>query len=523
MNMRRKTIILLLAGFCFLPVGAQTAKEQQSDYDSFKKQALKEYSDYRKECLKEYADFVRRAWKDYGAEKAVPKPKDEEFVPVVAKLDNETESWLSTQLEWVRDKAKRLFQKKKKSNKRKPESKPVEIEQVIRIKQENQEQPRPLSPVIEAPVERPSHLVFMLYGTECKVRVDEDCKFKLGGTSNQEIATTLEGMVTGSYDNLLSDCLKLRLTHKLSDWAYYQMLKALTDTYLGKDTNESVLLQAFLYSQSGYKMRLGKNMGKLYLLAASKHFIYDLNYFSIDGEWYYVLNDEKVTRMTICEAKYPNELPMSLLIPNAQDFAVAQSPERTITSLRYPDFSFTVSSNKNLMEFYNSYPTSVVNNNIMTRWAMYANTPIDRGIGGQLYPAMKEKLTGLSELDAVERILNWVQTGFVYNYDNNVWGGDRAFFAEESLFYPYCDCEDRAILMSHLVRDLLGLDVILVYYPGHLAMAVGFTDEVVGDYIMLEGKRYTVCDPTFIGAGVGRTMDDMDNGKATVIKLEKTL
>ena len=65
MNMRRKTIILLLAGFCVLPVGAQTAKEQQSDYDSFKKQALKEYSDYRKECLKEYADFVRRAWKDY--------------------------------------------------------------------------------------------------------------------------------------------------------------------------------------------------------------------------------------------------------------------------------------------------------------------------------------------------------------------------------------------------------------------------------------------------------------------------
>ena len=117
-------------------------------------------------------------------------------------------------------------------------------------------------------------------------------------------------------------------------------------------------------------------------------------------------------------------------------------------------------------------------------------------------------------------LLNFVQTAFVYEYDDKVWGGDRAFFAEESLYYPYCDCEDRSILFSRLVRDLLGLKVLLVYYPGHLATAVCFTDNVTGDYISLNNQKYVVCDPTYIGAPVGATMPDMDNGKAKVILLQ---
>ena len=89
-----------------------------------------------------------------------------------------------------------------------------------------------------------------------------------------------------------------------------------------------------------------------------------------------------------------------------------------------------------------------------------------------LYTPLREQLAGLDKKEAAERLLNFVQTAFVYEYDEKVWGHDRAFFAEETLFYPYCDCEDRSILFSRLVRDLLGLDAVLVYYPGHLATAV---------------------------------------------------
>lgn len=117
-------------------------------------------------------------------------------------------------------------------------------------------------------------------------------------------------------------------------------------------------------------------------------------------------------------------------------------------------------------------------------------------------------------------LLNFVQTAFVYEYDDKVWGYDRAFFAEETLFYPYCDCEDRSILFSRLVRDLLGLKVVLIYYPGHLATAVRFSENVTGDYLSVNTSRYVICDPTYIGAPVGRTMPNMNNGNAKVILLE---
>lgn len=100
-------------------------------------------------------------------------------------------------------------------------------------------------------------------------------------------------------------------------------------------------------------------------------------------------------------------------------------------------------------------------------------------------------------------------------------GGEIVFFfADETLYYPSCDCEDRAILFTRLIRDLLGLKTALIYYPGHLASAVCFTENVAGDYLLLEDNRYLICDPTYINAPVGKTMPDMDNKKAKVILLD---
>lgn len=94
----------------------------------------------------------------------------------------------------------------------------------------------------------------------------------------------------------------------------------------------------------------------------------------------------------------------------------------------------------------------------MTRWAMYANTPLDSSVKQKLYPALAEAMDGKSYPEAADILLDFVQTAFVYEYDNKVWDGDRAFFAEESLYYPYCDCEYRSILFSRIVRDLFRIE-----------------------------------------------------------------
>ena len=310
------------------------------------------------------------------------------------------------------------------------------------------------------------------------------------------------------------------LYRKLCDWAYLLLVQTIADQFCGAQTNEAALLAGYLYYQSGYKVRFGSVADRIYLLVASRHFIYDKESVIVDGERFYPLEDVG-GNLSICRASFPKEQSLSLFIPQSPAFAeTAAADERTIASHRYDGLECKVQVNKNLIDFYNTYPTSEVNGNFMTRWAMYANTPMEQKVQKQLYPILQEKIADLNEHDAANKLLNWVQTAFVYEYDDKVWGHDRAFFAEETLFYPYCDCEDRAILFTRIVRDLLGLKCILIYYPGHLASAVCFNQQVKGDYISLNGSKFVVCDPTYIGAPVGLTMPNMDNESANVIILE---
>lgn len=337
------------------------------------------------------------------------------------------------------------------------------------IKDENA--PNPVAPIKETPDDRPQYMTFQYLGTRFQVRSPKCIPLHLNGNSEEAIADGWKEFSNEAYNNLIIDCMKLRKERNLCDWSYLLMLRSMADNYFGKGTNEAALLTAFIFSQSGYKIRMGMDGNKLTVLFASRHVLYNQAYFECDGEKFYPLTSTS-SRMKLCAAKFPKEQPLSLWVGKTPKVDFVGSLGRTLVAERYPEISVQVSVNKNLLAFYESYPSSEVGGNFMTRWAMYANTPMDESVKRGLYPALKEKVSGLSEKDAMERLLNWVQTAFVYEYDDKVWGHDRAFFAEETLYYPYCDCEDRSILLSRLVRDLLGLKCILIYYPGHLAMAV---------------------------------------------------
>ena len=77
---------------------------------------------------------------------------------------------------------------------------------------------------------------------------------------------------------------------------------------------------------------------------------------------------------------------------------------------------------------------------------------------------------------------------------------------------PYCDCEDRSIFYAYLVHEILGLDVLLIGYPGHECTAVALSvvpQNATG--LKYRDKVYYVCDPTYIGADIGMCMPDYMN------------
>lgn len=466
-------------------------RQAKSEIDSFRKESMDGFRDFREKANREYAAFLAAAWKDLRGEIPLAVPKEEEPVVPIPYDDRKKPP--------VKDR-------------------PIVIQETITPRQDDAPRPEPVVPVIEND-KRNVTKDFLFFGTPMQVRYPSNHGFSLKGTDGYSLSGGWKQLSSGDYDNLVSDCLELRRKHRLNDWYYLLMINKMSESILGK-SDAAILLTAFVYCQSGYQMRLGTDRGKLILLYSSRHSIYRKMYYKENGINFYPLNSES-PQIRMSEASFPNERAMSLYFNEEPMLSVKKCNARRLTSKRYPQMSFDVSSNENLIDFFDEYPSSQVGGDFMTRWAMYAETPLSSHIRASLYPGIRSCIRNKNEREAVEMILNWVQTAFTYEYDEKVWGCDRAFFADETLHYPYCDCEDRSILFSRIVRDVLGLDVVLVYYPGHLATAVSFSDpDQVGDYMMLDGKKFIVCDPTFINAPVGMTMDGMDNKSAKVILLK---
>lgn len=299
----------------------------------------------------------------------------------------------------------------------------------------------------------------------------------------------------------------------MSDWAYLLFTKRIGEQLYGKErTGEVVFLQMFLLCKSGYKVRLAKIDDGLKLMIATAGTVYATPFLKMDGDKYYVFE--------------PNPKGSKSLYTYRQNFADAKNLV-CLNIERIPEFSVEEQErelspsggalkvrtvvNKNLMDFYRDYPQCDV--------VIHYKTPMSEELRSSLYPQLKKAVEGKSQKDAANLLLNFVQTALQYKTDGDQFGYEKPNFPDETFYYPYCDCEDRAMLYSILVRDLLGLETILLDYPNHIASAVHFTENIPGDCVVLDdGTEFLVCDPTYIGAPIGMCMDQYKNVGPEVIR-----
>ena len=104
----------------------------------------------------------------------------------------------------------------------------------------------------------------------------------------------------------------------------------------------------------------------------------------------------------------------------------------------------------------------------------YASSVADEEVRSTVVFQLRDQLQGMSESEAANALLHFVQKGFEYQPDGQQFGDgvEKSFFFDETLYFPYCDCEDRSIFYVCLVRELLGLDVLLLGYSDHECTAV---------------------------------------------------
>lgn len=470
----------------------------------------KRHNAFRDSVIKVHLDFVRKAWNKHDVNEALARPVFDEIRPLVMK-DNDNATNKLKIADWLRG----VFSSKK--------HKEVIVQAPTRAEKE---QPTPLFDIEELKESATSDTTYFPFeycGTDFKVRLDETKRVNIGKVNPDRIADVLGRFSSGKYDNALYDCIQIRKEHNLNDWAYYKMIQTLCDEFFGKGTNESVLLAGYLCYQSGFCIRFASTTdgSKLYLLLNSIHDIYSTQYITCgpDAQKFYIFADNIPKSFMVCDAEFPKEKGISLYINTPLLLNTNQGDTHVIHGYRFDNDSISISINQNIMKFCDTYPSSQTHNNELTRWAMYANTPLQPDVKEQLYPQLKKIIEGKNEVEQVHRLMDLIH-GIPYEYDENIWGHDRAFFAEETLNYPFCDCEDRSILLTRLVRDLVGLKCALLYYPGHLATLIHFNDEVKGAHYIIDDVKFTVCDPTYLGSNIGDEMPNLDTKGTKVILLD---
>lgn len=497
----KRLLLLTVTIFTISTLTAQSIESFQErarrEFEQFEQQNAAEYDNFRQRANATYAEFLKHAWREMGLEQPIKPPKiDPPVQPVAPQLP-------------PREADKPI------------NPKPLIFKGISRV------DPPKVTPFprYEIPEVKPEQEPFMLpmpvnfFGESCTVRLKSGVgEVKLPVPTNQYISEAWKQLSDGRFDPMFADCMAIREKLKLNDWGYFQLAKRVAEEFCEtKNSNDSKILQAFLMTQAGYKIRMGRYNNKLFLLfpcderISGKCFIR----FNDNPTPFYLLDEDaalaqRITLCEVCDAAFPGEMGFSIDLPTLPELPFASSVMRVHKSTRYPDLRVDFEANKNLIDFFNTYPQAP--------WKTFALGSLSERTKQTIYPLLKKAIEGKSEVVAANIIINFVQTGFQYKTDGEQFGRERSLFGDESFYYPFCDCEDRAILYSILMRDLLGVKAALIYYPGHLATAICFSEgKVYGDYVEVGGDKYTICDPTYIGASVGMTMPNMNNAEAEVI------
>jgi hypothetical protein len=492
-----KLMLLLLVGIFAIQQQVQ-AQGADSLFNAFKKQMQKEFDDYQAKNEKMFNDFVdkndkdfsdllKKAWGDYNLILGIKPPSDPKpkVLPKVTPMEV-----------------------KKNTTEEVKVSIPVENNIVVVTE--------PKTPIIQKTENKEfvkNSINFSFYGRNLSVTYDKAFTTKFATNFNQQVISDYwDKMIGTNHYSYINQLLDLKTLMNLNDWGYYRLVQSASAQVIPNSKNGANLLTWFVMVKSRYKVKVGFNSDNIYLLLPSPNMIYGKPYYTFGNTKYFIL-EENVSKIATYNKDYP-DAQMSISFEMARPINVGTTIGERELKFKFDgkDYAFKVKYNKENMNFYNDYPLVDVK--------VYFDAGTSTINKESLVENLKPFVQGKSEEEAVGFILNFVQSAFPYATDDEQFKREKFFFAEETLFYPYCDCEDRSVLFDFLVKELVNLEVVGVGYPGHMAAAVCFSKDVGSDFFMYNNKKFTICDPTYIGAPVGMCMPQFVNVAGEVVPLE---
>lgn len=492
----KKTVVLLL-----LAISATAAYPQSphESFEEFKRGIMKDFNDFKGRILQHYSDFLNGEWHEYESLKGVkrdntPKPKTAPRLEKTPKRETpEADKPVTDTPVASAPGADKLTDKPGGDRGTdKPEPRRPEVRPGGRVEMDTADTPK-----------MPDEETFDFYGIDLPLpRIEFNIARSVRSKGDfAESWRMLESQKAAS--KVVPHIKDLAKRLGLNDYLTYELTAAYLDSkFPGADEASKMSAVHHLLANMGYDVRIGvTNTGSPILLIPFEQMVYGRTFVELGGKRYFVFTppgvrlDVNSVRFSTCDLPNNADLgrPMDLRLGTLN---LPEKPkEFNITD---GELVLKGSVNENMMKMLYRYPQMPTED--------YAVSILSPGLRDDLVAQLKRQLGGKSEKEAVDKLLKLIHIGLPYATDDDFHGFEKPYFLEETLYYPKCDCEDRAILFTYLAWNALGLENQLIAYPGHEAAAVALKDDVEGTSYTYNGRRFYISDPTYIGAGAGECM-----------------
>ena len=513
-QMRLKTALVFFAGSAV--VGSAIA--DRSEFEKWLSQETTTFQEYRDKRDKEFTSFLKTQWKEMETFSGLVRDKTPKPVRMPVALPDSKPLPSPVPEPLVQPL---------------PDHKPTQVDQP-----KPDIKPKPPEPVVTVPIVKvppiaqppkpvivkPVPVVKLPKGQAIKInyygqtlRFTYDPKLKVGMYSSIDahaMSRHWSSLSQGDYEALLSQINDQREPLSLNDWGYALLINEIAREIYPGQSNEQALFGWFMLIKAGYQARIAYDSSRVYLLLPSRQQLFGASYFTIDKVRYYALSfdgsRQKPGRVYTYDGEYPGASKRLDMKLNRSINTVRKQEDKQLSfEFQGKTYRVNVEYDDETVKFLKTYPQMDI--------GMYFTSSVNESTGNPLLAQLKPMVEGKSEQDAVNLLLRFVQTSFRYKTDQGQFGTENYLFPEETLYYPYSDCEDRSVFFAWLVRNLVGLDVVGLDYPGHVATAVHFNENIAGDSISYNGKRYVISDPTYINANAGMTMPDFKKVQPKVI------
>lgn len=490
----------------------QLSAAQDTEFEKWKKQQQQEFQEYQDQFDKEFIEMLEKTWEEVGINKGsdfyrerkpadIPEAPDK---PVVTENTNIDDTPIRERININLDDL--------------PEPESITIPE--RKKQEQELNLYADIPLIDGSLNFFSETIPIQYPARLR-KLFSPGSYQSTKIDNDKIADFWDEVSRIDHTPIINYLNGIRRDFTLNDWGYLLLVNNFSENVYGRHNHKLVnLYNWFLLTRAGYKVRVGYDQHDVYLLFAVQHKVFNTQYYTLDGEAFYIINldDSQLNPSSIFTYSGNHQgqnKRIDLSIDALPRFSQTNQTEKKKLEFTYRDslYSIPVTIDKNLIDYFEHYP--------VTELPLFFNASLTAASKQHLYKVLAPAIEEMNEVEAVNFLLRFVQKAFAYKTDQLQFNREKYMLPEETLYYPYSDCDDRAILFSNLVRDLTGLEVVGLRYSQHLATGVAFENSVVqGDSHTRFGKKYYVADPTYVNAPVGLTMSRYQSETPEIISLQ---